>query len=45
MNTYNMEWSANEAVVTYGRNYSYEGLPAANETVKVLNYPFISVYH
>jgi len=31
--------------MTYGRTFTYGGLPSTNETVSTINYPWISVYY
>ena len=43
--TYNKVWSFNNATMTYGRNFTYGGLPADTETVSTINYPWVSVYY
>jgi hypothetical protein len=45
MNTDGTTWAADNATVTYGRSFSYDGLPADTETVITFNYPFVSVFY
>ena len=45
MNHYNTKWSFNNATTTYGRTFTYGGLPSTTETVSTINYPWVSVYY
>jgi len=39
------EWSPNNATMTFKRQFFYDNLPEATETVTTVNFPFISVYY
>lgn len=39
------EWSANNATMTFKRQFVYNNLPEESEKVQTINYPFLSVYY
>ena len=43
--TYNKQWSFDKGVMTYGRNFTYEGLPAETEKVTTINFEWLSTYY
>ena len=45
MNIDNADWAANNSTITYGRSFSYDGLPPETEVSNTINYPFVSVFY
>jgi len=45
MENTNSAWSTNNETVTFGRSFSYGGLPEDTETVTTINFPFVSVFY